>query len=187
MRTNLDSYATSAHVFVFVLVVLSVKVHDSEINQICFYKWPLRCNFLEKLAYSVRGYHAYFKDTTVCFGEILFCETESDNSFDKYAVAVKTDNGELVGHVPIELSKIFTDFLKDYGDIEVECTDCRYNLGKGKRMEVPVDYKFIGNLKYLKKLKKKIDEALSICFKKNPEEGNSHRTFKLADCMSQRF
>ena len=102
---------------------------------------------------SIRGYHAYFKDTTVCIGDILFCETESDNNFDKYAVAVKTDNGELVGHVQIELSKIFTDFLKDYGDIEVECIGCRYSLRKRKGMEVPVDYR---NLKYLKKLKKKL-------------------------------
>ena len=105
---------------------------------------------------SIQGYHAYFKDTTVCIGDILFSETESDNNFDKYAVAVKTDNDELVGHVPIELSKIFTDFLKDYGDIEAECIGCRYNLGKGKGMEVPVDYKFIGNLMYLTKLKKKL-------------------------------
>ena len=133
---------------------------------------------------SIRGYHAYFKDTTICIGDILFCETESDNNFDKYAVAVKTDNGELVGHVPIEHSKVFTDFLKDYGDIEVECIGCRYNLRKGKGVEVPVDYKFIGNLK---ETKEKVYEALSLCLKKSPKEGNSNRTFKLADCMSQRF
>ena len=88
---------------------------------------------------SIRGYHAYFKDTTVCIGDNLFCETASDNNFDKNAVALKTDNGELVGHVQIKLSKIFTDFLLDYGDIEVECIGCRYNFGKGKGMEVPVD------------------------------------------------
>ena len=38
---------------------------------------------------SVRGYHAYFEDTTVCIGEVLVCEIEEDNKHDKYAVAAR--------------------------------------------------------------------------------------------------
>lgn len=38
---------------------------------------------------SVHGYHAYFKDATVCIGEVLVCEIEGDNKHDKYAVAAR--------------------------------------------------------------------------------------------------
>ena len=62
---------------------------------------------------SVRGYHAHFKDATVFIGGVLTCESEPDNAFDKYAVAIKNEAGHMVGHVPKELSKIFNKFLKD--------------------------------------------------------------------------
>ena len=35
------------------------------------------------------------------------CERELDNAYDKYAVAVNNEQGKVVGHVPIELSKVF--------------------------------------------------------------------------------
>ena len=54
-------------------------------------------------------------------GEIFFCKVENDNEFDDYAVALKTEDVELAGHVPIELSKIFTEFLQNYREIEAEC------------------------------------------------------------------
>lgn len=38
---------------------------------------------------SVRGYHAYFKDATICVGEIMMCEIKGNNDHDKYAVVVK--------------------------------------------------------------------------------------------------
>ena len=37
---------------------------------------------------SVQGYHAYFKYSTVSVGELMMCEIEEDNEYDKYAVAV---------------------------------------------------------------------------------------------------
>jgi len=60
------------------------------------------------------------------------------------------------GHVPIELSKIFSRFLRDYGEIETECIGARYKKGGGKGLEIPVDYKLIGNYKYLEKLVSRI-------------------------------
>ena len=56
---------------------------------------------------TVRGYHAYLDSVSVRIGEILTCERELDNPHDKYAVAVKTQDGKLVGHVPKELSRLF--------------------------------------------------------------------------------
>ena len=63
---------------------------------------------------TVRGYHAYLHDTSVRIGEILTCELELDNLHDKYAVGVKNQEGNLVGHVPKELSRLFHKFLKGF-------------------------------------------------------------------------
>eukprot|EP00795_Rhopilema_esculentum_P014973 gene14972-6127_t len=118
----------------------------------------------------MRGYHVYYKDVEVFIGKILFCEVENDNEFDDYAVALKTEDGELAGHVPIELSKVFTEFLQNYGEIEAECIGLRYNSGEGKGMQLPIDYRFIGNVKYLKNLRKELKQLKLIdasCVLKN--------------------
>lgn len=101
---------------------------------------------------SVRGYHAYFKTTSVCVGEVLKCEIEDNNEHDKYAIAVRNEEGRLLGHVPIELSKCFNKILRDFGEIEAECIGDRFNSGHGKGLEFPVDYRLIGNYRYLKRL-----------------------------------
>ena len=60
---------------------------------------------------------------------------ELDNSHDKYAVAVKNQDGNLVGHVPKELSRLFHKFLNDFGELEAECIGNRLNAGKGKELK----------------------------------------------------
>lgn len=107
---------------------------------------------------STRGYHAYFKDATVYIGEILFCELEPDNQHSKYAVVVKNEDDSIVGHVPAELSKIFNKFLSEYGKIEAECIGNRFSQGRGNGLELPVDYRLVGNARYLKKLLKELQE-----------------------------
>lgn len=66
---------------------------------------------------STSGYHAYFKESTVHIGEILFCEMEPDNPNSRFAIVVKYEEDKIVGHVPAELSKIFK-FLSEGGTIE---------------------------------------------------------------------
>ena len=61
---------------------------------------------------SVRRYHTYFKETAVCIGD-----KEEDNNHDKYAIAVKTGDCGIFGHVPFELSELFYEFLKDNGEV----------------------------------------------------------------------
>ena len=112
---------------------------------------------------SVRGYHAYFKDATVVIGEVLMCERELDNADDKYAVAVNNEQGKVVGHVPIELSKVFARFIRNYGEVEAECIGARYNRGEGKGLEFPVDYKLSGNKRYLGKLVSSIKKKETTC------------------------
>ena len=100
---------------------------------------------------SVPGYHTYFKYSTVSVGELMMCKIEENNDHDKYAVAVKNESGQIVGHVPIEISKIMRKFIRDYGEVEVECIGHRYNVGQGKGLEIPVDYRLLGNQQYLQR------------------------------------
>ena len=93
---------------------------------------------------SLRGYHCYYKDVHTVIGEVYSCCQEPDNYHDNYAVKV-IKGSKLVGHVPIELSKIFCRLLDRGGVIEAEVIGSRYNLGQGKGLEVPIDYKFIAN------------------------------------------
>lgn len=84
---------------------------------------------------SIRGYHAYFQTSTVYIGKILTCKVESDNEYDKYAVVVKNEDGYTVGHVPIELAKVFQKFLVDCSEREAECIGRKYNEGEGKDLK----------------------------------------------------
>ena len=56
-----------------------------------------------------------------------------------------------VGHVPIELSKLFNKFVSDGGEVEAECIGNRYNAGQGKVLEIPVDYRLVGDRQYLER------------------------------------
>lgn len=105
---------------------------------------------------SVRGYHAYFKYSTVHVGDVMMCEIEEDNPHDKYVVAVKNESGQTVGHIPIEIPKIMNKFIRDCGEIEVECIGHRYNVGQGKGLEIPLDYRLIGNQQYLQRVVRRL-------------------------------
>ena len=64
------------------------------------------------------------------------CEIEENNDHDKYAIAVKNESGQIVRHVPIEISKIMCKFIHDCGEVEVECIGHRYNVGQGKGLDI---------------------------------------------------
>ena len=57
-----------------------------------------------------RGYHAYMKIWNPVDGEVLVCTRETDNPHDNYAVSI-IRNSYVVGHVPVGLSKTFSNFL----------------------------------------------------------------------------
>lgn len=111
---------------------------------------------------SVRGYHAYFKDAIFVIGEVLICERELDNAYDKYAVAVNNEQGKVVGHVPTGLSKVVARFIRNYREVEAECIGARY-IREGKGLEFPVDYKLSGNKRYLEKLVSSIKKKETTC------------------------
>ena len=60
---------------------------------------------------TVRGHHVYKSLWTPVTGEELRVQIEEDNIFDEFAVAVFID-GNIVGHVPLELARTCWYFLK---------------------------------------------------------------------------
>lgn len=104
------------------------------------------------IEFSVCGYYVYFKIILVCVGEVLKCEIEDNNEYDKYVIVVRNEEGRFFGYVFIEFLKCFNKLLWDFGEIEVECIGDCFNFGYGKGFEFLVDYRFIGNYWYLKRL-----------------------------------
>ena len=59
----------------------------------------------------------------------------------------------------------FRRLIRDCGEVEVECIGHRYNVGQGKGLKIPVDYRLLGNQKYLQRIVTKLKStylALSI-------------------------
>ena len=62
----------------------------------------------------IRGHHVYKEMWTPQIGETLYCKNDNRQEalqFDKHAVGVFKDD-VLVGHVPIEVSRIISYFLQ---------------------------------------------------------------------------
>ena len=57
------------------------------------------------------GYHVYKKLWAAMVRELLVCEREPKNSFDRYAVAMKNE-GIIIEHLPQKLSRLCSLFLR---------------------------------------------------------------------------
>ena len=124
------------------------------------------------------GTMLYFVDATVYTGEVMDCKMELENDHDRYAVAVRNKDKKIVGHIRVELSKSFHKFLSQHGQIEAECIDSRFNASQGKRFELPVYYRLVGNARYFRKLITKLQ-------KKQEEEGSDWKISDLRKCDCQ--
>ena len=99
----------------------------------------------------IRGHHIYKSVWTPSIGEILEVEREPDNIHDVHALSVQK-TGNIVGHIPREVSRVFSAFLLSGGNIDCEVTGHR-KYGRG--LEVPCIYKLTGEETIVKKAKKK--------------------------------
>ena len=63
---------------------------------------------------TVRGYHFYREDWKPVCNQLLFCSYEVGNPFDPFAIKVCKSDAEIVGHLPMEISRI-TKFLLERG------------------------------------------------------------------------
>ena len=100
----------------------------------------------------VRGHHVY-KDIWLPYvGEVLAMQQEINNPQDNHAVGI-LKNDVIVGHVPIEVSRVFWFFISHGGTITCRITG-HWKFGKG--LEVPCEYICIGPPKIIKKMVKLI-------------------------------
>ena len=101
----------------------------------------------------VRGFHVYQAIWTPTVGEVLATQREHGNPEDAYAVAVTTESGTTVGHIPREISKIAWHFIGHDGEITCRITGRRQRsvLLEGG-LEVPCKYTFTGKKKLVEKV-----------------------------------
>ena len=96
-----------------------------------------------------RGYHAYMKIWNPVDGAVLVCTRETDNPHDNYAVSI-IRNSYVVGHVPLGLSKTFSNFLSlPVSTMLCIVTGKRLNRGAGLGLEILVMYQVRGHEKVL--------------------------------------
>ena len=76
--------------------------------------FPFACTLVAMLSVEnvVRSYHVYKDDWSPSVGDEFELEIEELNIHDRYAVAIKV-NGDIVGHVPRDFSKIVYYFIKN--------------------------------------------------------------------------
>ena len=103
-----------------------------------------------------RGYHAYMKIWNPVDGAVLVCTRETDNPHDNYAVSI-IRSSYVVGHVPLGLSKIFSNFLSlPISTMLCIVTGKRLTRGAGLGLQVLVMYQAKGHEKALQWLEKTI-------------------------------
>ena len=100
-----------------------------------------KCSGLFSFNSYIRGFHAYKQNWDPVLGRRYSCTTEEKKEHDEYAVAVVNDD-EVVGHIPLSLSKIMSMFLKLTGShMEVEVTgkyeEPRSRLQIRNTMQIP--------------------------------------------------
>ena len=98
--------------------------------------------------FFVRRYNAYKDVWTPNIGdENLYLEPEDGNEYNKNAVVV-INYRKTGGHIPENLSKTFKRFIT-LPNCTIKCTVIgkRVSHGAGYRLEVPVNFKFLGPAK----------------------------------------
>ena len=71
-----------------------------------------------------RGHHIYKEIWMLLINEILSCSQEHGNSEDYFAVSVIKD-GDIVGHVPHEISHVVWYFIEHDGIVDCQVTGSR--------------------------------------------------------------
>ena len=108
---------------------------------------PVEVMSLSTLVYDsvIRGFHVYRTYWTPKIGQILTTTRDKLNINDRYAISVLEDN-VIIGHLPKEISKICSYFLKRNGSIQCQVTDTNYkrsDIPKGG-LEIPAILIFFG-------------------------------------------
>jgi len=110
--------------------------------------------------FVVRGYHVYKDIWEATRGEVLTCARETGNVFDPFAVSV-LKGYTVAGHVPRKISAICSLFIQRGGMIRCKVTGSRQyssDISQGG-LEIPCLLIFMGDSKYIEKVKKAMSSA----------------------------
>ena len=114
------------------------------------------------------GYHVYKNNWTPSIGEELQGFMEPTNKLEKYAVAVKGKDGDVIGHLPLEKSGKFAKrifyFLKSNKNhhCKIAVTGKATNVGDGLGMKVPCQLFFLTEEKFIITLQEKLSNFCKI-------------------------
>lgn len=92
---------------------------------------------------AVRGFHVYKTNWKPVEGEILHCLQEENNPYDIFSIKVckpnTQSNPQIVGHLPMEISRITTFILQRGASVQVKVTGKNYRRSPLVRggLEVP--------------------------------------------------
>ena len=110
---------------------------------------------------EIRGYHFYGSSWKPKIGDLLLTDREVSNEDDKFAVAVyeelgldELDGKKIVGHLPMEFSRIAAYFIENDGEISSKVTGKRKH-SKGPRGGMAIPCKLCwtsSNKRHVKKL-----------------------------------
>ena len=108
-----------------------------------------------------RGYHVYGSSWKPKIGDLLLTDREVSNEDDKFAVAVyeelgfdELDGKKIVGHLPVEFSRIAAYFIENDGEISCKVTGKRkHSKGPRRGMAIPCKLCWTSpNKRHVKKL-----------------------------------
>ena len=100
---------------------------------------------------DIHGHHVNKNVQAPFVGEVLLVEQEDHNPENCFAVAI-LKSGEIVGHVPREISRIIWYFIEHDGTVSCEVTGPRK---QGVGLVVPCHYTFCAK-KLISKLHQKL-------------------------------
>ncbi|XP_044167110.1 uncharacterized protein LOC122951137 [Acropora millepora] len=110
---------------------------------------------------EIRGYHVYGSSWKPKIGDLLLTDREVSNEDDKFAVAVYEElafdelyGKKIVGHLPVEFSRIAAYFIENDGEISCKVTGKRkHSKGPRQGMAIPCKLCWTSpNKRHVKKL-----------------------------------
>ena len=107
---------------------------------------------------EIRGYHVYGSSWKPKIGDLLLTDREVSNKDDKVAVAVYEELGfdetKIVGHLPVEFSRIAAYLKENDGEISCKVTgERKHSKGPRGGMAIPCKLSWTSlNKRHVKKL-----------------------------------
>lgn len=133
---------------------------------ICCKELPIIRLLTYEINAFVMGYHVYKSNWTPSTGDEFYGFMEPTNKMDKYAVAVKKNDGEVIGHLPLgksgRFAKVIFYFLKNdsFNVCKITITGKSLNAGDGLGMKVPCKLSFISEKKSIDILQRQLPKLL---------------------------